>query len=144
MVGCGGCSGRFFGRFDDGRMRSPAGTAATGPGRARVREGPAGVGRRGPCTHYSESSIGSEEPLILMSLLFSSSGGLSSKREEPTGTERRMVVPSKRVKSTTPISIRVGLSLDTLKSCAAGYRKEAFENISFPSVFSSVFPALQS
>lgn len=29
---------------------------------------------------YSESSIGSEAPLILMSLLFSLSGGLSSKR----------------------------------------------------------------
>ena len=58
MVGRGGGSGRYCdgrycdGRYCDGRrgderMRSPTGTAATRPGRARVHGGPAEVVRRG-------------------------------------------------------------------------------------------------
>ena len=46
----------------------------------RARKGPADVGGGAFGISYSESSIGSEAPLILMSLLFSLSGGLSSKR----------------------------------------------------------------
>lgn len=44
MVGRGGCSGWLCGWFYDGRMRSPPGAAATGPGREKA---PPARGRRG-------------------------------------------------------------------------------------------------
>lgn len=50
MVGCGGCSGRFFGRFDDGRMRSLRRTCCGRGGcryQNRARKGPADGGDGG-------------------------------------------------------------------------------------------------
>ena len=44
MVRRGGCSGWFFGRRCDGRMRSPVGAAATRTGREKA---PPTRGRRG-------------------------------------------------------------------------------------------------
>ena len=68
--------GRALRAATDGRMRSPVGCRY----RTRARKGPADEGGGAFGISYSESSIGSEAPLILMSLLFSLSGGLSSKR----------------------------------------------------------------
>lgn len=36
MVGCGGCSWRFFWQFDDERRRSPPGATATKSGREKA------------------------------------------------------------------------------------------------------------
>lgn len=81
MVGLGGARGGFavaLRRADalaDGA--AAAGLLLPDPG----AKGPADDGVGGAFgISYSESSIGSEAPLILMSLLFSLSGGLSSKR----------------------------------------------------------------
>lgn len=54
VVGRGGYLRWFFGRFDDGRMRSLTGTWS---GRARVRKGPADTGPAGPNVQKIEIAI---------------------------------------------------------------------------------------